>query len=1330
MNWEVFAGLPGAATRNFEMLCRHLMHRHYASCGDFRALANQPGVEFHLRLTSSCALGDAGRWYGWQCRWYEIQPGRPIGAARRAKIEKAIADSLQEVPGITDWVLWTRHPLTPTDQAWFYGLAPVARTMTLRLWTGSNVEEHLVGPGELYRSTYFGDLVLTPEELLTLHEQAVAPIRFRWLPEAHQPVEAERSIRRMLGDNAARSELQQAKTTLDDTKAEISRNSTEIPDPLAARVTAFVELLDDMTSHLVDVATFLEAGNWQSLRQLESQVPGVTAEHRSVPRNLRSARHPLSMYATNALDDVNTALAVLTSLNDELNVAMAAIVADAGNGKTQLAAQVTTPDGDRPAGILLHGRQLASRTSLDSLAGQVAISGRPCPSVESLLAALDAAGERAHRRLPLVIDGLNEAEDPREWAGHLSSLGTMLPRYPHVLLVCTVRGSFANECLPDNVRRLKVEGFAADRDAAVERYFDYYNIDATDADIPDMILNHPLALRIFCDVTNPDRKKTVGVESMPGSLAAMFDQYIDQIADRISQLSPNHFRICPPDVRTALEKIGHTLWLRHANGVEMQRLRGLIDTDTRWDCSMVRMLEQEGLLLRTPIRDSPGQSGMLISYDALAGHIVASALIAERDRDTMAAWLSSAETTAALAGTGERRQPLAEDVFAALASLLPRRHERQLWSLVDENLRGPALLLATELEPKFLDGATLDALKSALLGPTSQTGRLLDRLRLTRTGARHPLNATFLDAALRQMDVAQRDSIWTEWTRRNWRDLVRDLREFEDRWSRDEHDPTRDALRAAWTMWILTSTVRDLRDHATRSLYQLGLKDSGLLFKMGIESLDISDTYVPQRTLAACYGVAMARQIHDAAYADALPGFLEQLRAALIGPDATHPNNDWLMRLYVQGMYIHSARYYPEALPPDLGSGELDFAAGPTFAPIAEGHPNVDEAGSPIRMDFENYTIGRLFDDRRNYDRNHTGHKEALAEIRGAVWALGWRQQGLGTTDRALQDQRYGYGADRAGQLERYGKKYGWIGFYNTAGRLQSRGELRPRSERLPDLGIDPSFPLPVPPLPIGMPDWAVTTPASDEEWVTSGTVSVPDDVLRPVELDGHAGPWVAVGGHLETEMQAPGRRVWGLIKTILVDQADGEEVAEAFTSHPYPGRSWIPEGPDDYYTFAGEIPWHPTFGHIHEDDEPYDPYRRTISIGGRKIDAEVLVHGFGWEGYHSPLNAAAPAVVPSRELSRAMDLRPAAQSFHQYDATARPATLSYGPPLRMTGHILYIREDILRTYARGRDLVSLWWGERLPRPYPHEPEPWLTDAQRTHKVVWRRVIRIPRLGS
>src|ERR1700722_1285980 len=105
VNWDAFSRLPGSPQQNFEMLSRVIIRRHYGQFGRFAALANQPGVEFHLKLHSACALGGADRWFGWQCRWYNLASGTALGATRRKKIEAALALSEKFLPEMTDWVL-------------------------------------------------------------------------------------------------------------------------------------------------------------------------------------------------------------------------------------------------------------------------------------------------------------------------------------------------------------------------------------------------------------------------------------------------------------------------------------------------------------------------------------------------------------------------------------------------------------------------------------------------------------------------------------------------------------------------------------------------------------------------------------------------------------------------------------------------------------------------------------------------------------------------------------------------------------------------------------------------------------------------------------------------------------------------------------------------------------------------------------------------------------------------------------------------------------------------------------------------------------------------
>ena len=91
---------------------------------------------------------------------------------------------------------------------------------------------------------------------------------------------------------------------------------------------------------------------------------------------------------------------------------------------------MTSPSDDFPGGVLLFGKDLHSSQNLDHLVDSFKIASKPVQAFERFVEALDAAGQRAGRRLPVVIDGLNEAEDPRNWKAPLSRAEELLGKFP------------------------------------------------------------------------------------------------------------------------------------------------------------------------------------------------------------------------------------------------------------------------------------------------------------------------------------------------------------------------------------------------------------------------------------------------------------------------------------------------------------------------------------------------------------------------------------------------------------------------------------------------------------------------------------------------------------------------------------------------------------------------------------------------------------------------------------------------------------------------------------------------------------------------------------
>lgn len=1312
LNWEIFATLPGAQNDNFEMLCRSLIRRHYAQFGNFRALANQPGVEFHLKLKAACPLGNSDRWYGWQCKWYDLPSGQNIGSARRKKIIEAIAKTKKHLPNITDWILWTRHTLTKNDQQW---LSCIKSDMTIYNWSEKEIEEHLSGPGEILRSSYFGELVLTPELLSDIHRTSSSSINKRWFPQVHQTIEAERFIHRAMLDS----------DYLDTTKYICQRLDIEVNTLLCKysllesyNINNFFMFIEDSwewISYIEQLNNLINKGDIDYLYRHLLTKPKESVQWDNFTRSLRAKRVILALRMTNIMSDIGYIHDIRLELLSYLKNQIIAVVADAGCGKTQLAAQLTSCTKNRPAGILLYGRDFFSQSRLDDLVKSISIHGKPVQTFEALIAAVDAAGTRAGKRLPIVIDGLNEAEDPRVWKTQLPALSSIISNYPHVIIIYTLRPEFINEALPEKIVTLEISGFHRDTENAINRYFLYYRIDSTDADIPLDLLRHPLTLRIFCEVTNPDRKKTVGVEGIPSSLAMLFDRYLDQTAERIMQLSPLHCRYYESDIRTALNTIGRILWEGKTRSIDVKSLREILGDSSRpWDQSIIRALEYEGLLLKTPTQQSSTYRLMFL-YDMISGYIIADSLLTNMDKASFETWFNTQNTRELFIGELELRHPLAYDIFRSLVEIYPTKMFRQqLWKILDGRLRSNAIYLTAWLDPKYLDRETLEELARLVTTSSKKASNIFFRFLSTRSASSHPLNSLFLDYILKQMPMNKRDLIWTEWLRLNNEEITNDIIKIEEQILSNKDAPLKMELQARWLMWTLTSTVRPLRDHSTRALFFWGCRDQEALFNLTLYSLDIDDPYISERMLASCYGVAMSLYEDNSVprMKSLLQIFANKLVDKMFLPNSPNSSRHILKRDYALGIIELALRINKNS----IESEKLRFIKPPFRhlpSPFKKSNLITDEmiadVKNAIHMDFGNYTLGRLIPNRGNYDFKNRTYKNTRRQIEFRIKELGYDQDLFEEVDKMITHDSWRGRMSDPTKTDRYGKKYSWIAYYEMYG-LRFDKKTLPQwrlQERTSDADIDPSFPESPSSWKPHLKSIFEPTTVDPRIWIADGPTPDYKNLLSPDEIDGESGPWVLLEGFIEQTASSDQRQIFTFLRGILAESRYTNNILKAFNRIEYPGNFAIPEPMEDHYTYAGEIPWSRRFASslrnsrgksLRDIRQAFERYGQSDKFSN--IPVEIPVCTYQWESYHSTLNQETNINIIAPAICDVLGLTMNQRKWNLVDAAKNIASCTTkfkADEYSDTSNLLFIRADLLKRYLEvtKQNLIWLLWGER-----------------------------------
>lgn len=220
----------------------------------------------------------------------------------------------------------------------------------------------------------------------------------------------------MLAEPEAWTHLAAVGTEIETLAGVIERDvaALPLPAPLQEELEQLLSTAATIRDLLAEAHEHLKSDGERSWPEIDDvEVPPAPPQTPPILRKLRGVDHPASLACTNLVAHARRAATLAKQVFDELQVRLAVVTGDAGYGKTQLAATLTSATPSRPPGVLLYGRRLGARDELDKLAAQVSFAGRPVESLEALVAAVDAAAARARCRLPIVIDGLNEAESPK-----------------------------------------------------------------------------------------------------------------------------------------------------------------------------------------------------------------------------------------------------------------------------------------------------------------------------------------------------------------------------------------------------------------------------------------------------------------------------------------------------------------------------------------------------------------------------------------------------------------------------------------------------------------------------------------------------------------------------------------------------------------------------------------------------------------------------------------------------------------------------------------------------------------------------------------------------
>ncbi len=839
IDWGRLRPYNSTTHRSFEEFCYHVTEILYGNQSTLTSIDDSgggDGVEFYLTWPN----GDE---WGWQAKWY--YPNSRLDDSRRRSIRQSLKRACERHPRMTRWFLCTPTNLTPGtggEQNWFDSTLPTTipagHPARIEHWGESFFISRLADPRFVgTRIYFFGDLELSLEWFTKQFARELDIVREKYVASLHTETVIDARLHAILGDPTFVARLEEQLAALDEMLRAVEaavvrlRGSRLGGEAWLEATGRLGEVLDRMIgtfrevrSRLYRARDLLGTGDIDGVRRLEWNdlwlqletdfaayredsatgdpspllAPEGDDEHTpTLSSALRLLQAPYSL-AT----DLITAARECAAELDHLRLSEVHVLGGAGFGKTHFACHTCRVrlDCGVPALLVLGVHFASDRPLTEQL--RTILDIPPTYRVDDFLQALSTAAQVYRTRLPIVIDGLNEATESGAFSGvwqrDLAAFVGDIARSTGLVLVTTSRETYRAWIWPDGhpPHSMHARGFGPDTvEEAMARYFDAYKIVADITAAPLEQFEHPIYLRIFCESRNPERREEAHTYVGEHTLFEVFASYLSQCNRRVGNRlrQPPTARIVEP----ALRRVAEALWQGRSRMLLLDDAVLLIDGKARdqiedWTRSRTHAIQDEGLLV---CRDLFGPDEVLFfAYDLLAGYLIADHLIAAGG-DDVAAYLTQPDLVAALFdGDYSRRHPLSEDIGRCLAALLPARTGRYLHDVVPGeipfNLSIKALF---EMDPQTVNQDCVDLI-GHLFKKKSNRQPLLDLASTTVGHVSHPLNMDFWHGRLASLSMVERDASWTEQVRQRALRLEADVLRFEDH-CRGTAQPDAEAVR-------------------------------------------------------------------------------------------------------------------------------------------------------------------------------------------------------------------------------------------------------------------------------------------------------------------------------------------------------------------------------------------------------------------------------------------------------------------------------------------------------------------------------------------------------
>ena len=1039
----------------------------------FRIAAPDGGVEAYSVQKDSSE-------YGWQAKYFSS-----LGASQWSQIEESYITALEKHPKLVKYYVCV--PLDRSDPRikvtkgkrtgknnkslmdrwnekvarWKNIAKKQHRTIDIEFWGDSEIFDRLSKEENKGRKYFwFNEESFSREWFADRLEQAIANLGKRYTPELNVELPIAEVFDGLSGGSFFYKHFYECINQVLSNRDKI--NCRDYPESIelqkkeiSCKINTLFEIFDNDNKLALNNVISSRQTLKEVFQQLVEFYDLVKDWSRSIKdRNIGYVRNSILEYQ-NIISD---ALGYLESPSCKLflNPNML-LVGDAGTGKSHLLADVAKKRLDKNAyTILFLGNQFNDDDLWTQILSKVSIK---C-SRDEFLGALDSLAESHDERILFFFDALNECDYPNFWNRNIAGLITSIKKYQNLGVAFSIRSSYKRKVLTTNLEEtcdfIKVEhyGFLGVEYDAISLYFEKYDIELPSAPLLNPEFSNPLFLMLFCEGL-----KKRGLHTIPEGyqgLTDVFNFYIENsnraICDKLN-VNDNY-----PLVKKVLSAIAKDK-LTNRNSLDIERIHEIISEESKniglKAFEIYRELIEENLLQEYYYDND--KTIVSFGFDRYYDIFVAKTLL-EEELKKYSNIKQAFKKSKRIKDISEQGY-LNQTILNAWAILIPDEYDTEFIDVVldkESSFVKQAFLysLKWRKKEKIDFGKIHDYINDEILPYNEWYGEFLKTILLLSSEPKHPLNSDSLHRYLMSYTMAERDAEWSIYIHHIYDDydksnIIRVLVEWSEKNSIKHLSDESVRLYSQTLLWFLTSSNRKLRDCASKSLIRV-LKDHTNVLCLLIDKFNkVNDPYVVQRLYAVAFGCAVRCEKDED-----LQNLCNKVYNNVFVTDEVYA--DILLRDYAKNVIMYG-KYRGVKFDFDLNRVNRPFKSSlPKKLPTENYIKKMEIPYEECEKDKRKNSINRIIRSMRT--NQHGGYGDFgryTWESAFGFWEVDANRLSNYAVKRILNE--YGYDFSLHGvfdnsvssfdrqqsQVERIGKKYQWIAFFNLLARVADNCEVK-----------------------------------------------------------------------------------------------------------------------------------------------------------------------------------------------------------------------------------------------------------------------------------------------